>query len=71
MRGTATHSTCGVIVYDAASGFTFHRPTLSEPVFTIFIGRFDDIKAWIQGKKHSKVEYLARIFNAVATFLGH
>ena len=42
-----------------------------EPVFTIYIGRFYDIKAWIQGKKHSKVEHLARIFNAVAAFLGH
>ena len=42
-----------------------------EPVFTIFIGRFDGIKARIQGKKHSKVEHLASIFNAVAAFLGH
>ena len=42
-----------------------------EPVFTISIGRFDDIKARIQGKKRSKVEYLASIFNAVAAFLGH
>ena len=42
-----------------------------EPVFTICIGRFYDIKAWIQGKKHSKVEHLASIFNAVAAFLGH
>ena len=40
-------------------------------MFTICIGRFDDIKARIQGKKHSKVEHLASIFNAVATFLGH
>ena len=42
-----------------------------EPVFTICIGRFDDIKTWIQGKKRSKVGHLASIFNAVATFLGH
>ena len=35
------------------------------------LGRFDDIKAWIQGKKRSKVGHLASIFNAVATFLGH
>ncbi|EEP68720.1 hypothetical protein GCWU000324_00624 [Kingella oralis ATCC 51147] len=27
-----------------------------ESVFTICIGRFDDIKARIQGKKHSKVQ---------------
>ena len=33
-----------------------------EPVFTIFIGRFDGIKARIQGKKHSKVGHLASIF---------
>ena len=45
--------------------------TLLEPVFTICIGRFDGIKARIQGKKHSKVGHLARIFNAVAAFLGH
>ena len=42
-----------------------------EPVFTIFIGRFDGIKARIQGKKRSKVGHLASIFNAVAAFLGH
>ena len=42
-----------------------------EPVFTIPIDRFDDIKARIQGKKHSKVGHLASIFNAVAAFLGH
>ena len=42
-----------------------------EPVFTIFISRFYGIKARIQGKKHSKVEHLASIFNAVAAFLGH
>ena len=42
-----------------------------EPVFTISIGRFYEIKARIQGKKRSKVEYLASIFNAVAAFLGH
>ena len=42
-----------------------------EPVFIICIGRFYGIKARIQGKKHSKVEHLARIFNAVAAFLGH
>ena len=42
-----------------------------EPVSTICIGRFDDIKARIQGKKHSKVEHLARIFNAAAVLLGH
>ena len=42
-----------------------------EPVFTISIGRFYDIKARIQGKKHSKVGHLASIFNAVAAFLGH
>ena len=42
-----------------------------EPVFIICIGRFDDIKARIQGKKHSRVEHLASIFNAVAAFLGH
>ena len=46
------------------------RRSILEPVFTVFIGRFDDIKARIQGKKHSKVEHLASIFNAVATFLG-
>ena len=40
-------------------------------MFTIFIGRFDDIKARIQGKKRSKVGHLASIFNAVAAFLGH
>ena len=44
---------------------------LLEPVFTISIGRFYDIKARVQGKKHSKVGHLASIFNAVATFLGH
>ena len=42
-----------------------------EPVFTISIGRFYEIKARIQGKKRSKVGHLASIFNAVATFLGH
>ena len=40
-------------------------------MFIICIGIFDDIKARIQGKKHSKVEHLASIFNAVAAFLGH
>ena len=42
-----------------------------EPVFTICIGRFYGIKAWIRGKKRSKVVHLASIFNAVAAFLGH
>ena len=42
-----------------------------EPVFTISIGRFYEIKARIQGKKRSKVGHLASIFNAVAAFLGH
>ena len=42
-----------------------------EAVFTICIGRFYALKAWIQGKKRSKVEHLASIFNAVAAFLGH
>jgi len=42
-----------------------------EPVFTLCIGRFDDIKARIQGKKRSKVGHLASIFNAVAAFLGY
>ena len=32
----------------------FQAAFFLEPVFTIFIGRFDDIKAWIQGKKRSK-----------------
>ena len=40
-------------------------------MFIICIGIFDDIKARIQGKKRSKVEHLASIFNAVAAFLGH
>ena len=44
---------------------------LLEPVSAIFIGRFYALKAWIQGKKRSKVEHLASIFNAVAAFLGH
>jgi hypothetical protein len=44
---------------------------LLEPVSAIFIGRFYALKAWIQGKKRSKVEHLASIFNAVATLLGH
>ena len=44
---------------------------IQEPVFTICIGRFDGIKARIQGKKHSKVGHLASIFNTVAAFLGH
>ncbi|MDO4658708.1 hypothetical protein [Kingella sp. (in: b-proteobacteria)] len=57
-----------------ASGVGNELPSLrfiSEPVFTISIGRFYEIKARIQGKKRSKVGHLASIFNAVATFLGH
>ena len=27
-------------------------------------------KAWLQGEKHSKVEYLASIFNAAGAFLS-
>ena len=42
-----------------------------EPVFTISIGRFYEIKARIQGKKRSKVGHLVSIFNAVVAFLGH
>ena len=52
-------------------GQTIRQPENLEPVFTIFIGRFDGIKARIQGKKHSKVGHLASIFNVVAAFLGH
>ncbi|EEP67082.1 hypothetical protein GCWU000324_02654 [Kingella oralis ATCC 51147] len=48
-----------------------HFQAALEPVFTLCIGRFDDIKARIQGKKRSKVGHLASIFNAVAAFLGH
>ena len=28
------------------------------------------VKAWLQGEKHSKVEHLARIFNAAGAFLS-
>ena len=37
-----------------------------EPVFTICIGRFDDMKAWIEGKEGMTVAHLGSMVHAVA-----
>ena len=42
-----------------------------EPVHISSVRKILSAKARLQGKKRSKVEHLARIFNAAGAFLSH